>query len=263
MITRRLVAILIGSALVALLVSSASAQVVRPAVPRPHPGSVQLPAGEEMSAPPLDPTVPEVRLHILTPQLDFGSVMPGAAPSAMLEAAVDGWDEIRIGLVLPPGQEHVGLTRRDANGAEASIPTTWRLRFSSGSGWTPWLEPIVGSVPETPEPALWWQVGEPGCLHHELQFACEALTAPMQLAGNYGLNVRLMAVPGPGFPGEQGQCGGAGRERTGGRESSGRTEADNLWLRHRRGVTRVAPGPTARWHRRSAAGVAPRVTTRH
>lgn len=262
MIRRHIFAAILVVLLPALLVGTASAQVVRPAVPRPHARSVQLPAGEEMSAPPLDPTVPEVRLHILTPDLDFGSVMPGAAPSALLQAAVHGWDEIRIGLVLPPGREHVGLTRRDGNGADASIPTTWRLRWNSGSGWTPWLEPIVGSVPESPEPALWWEVGEPGRLHHELQLACEVVTAPMQLAGNYGLNVRLMAVPGPGFPDEQGQWGGAGRQRLGERESRAGTEADNLWLQHRRGAIRVPYGPTARWHRRSADGVAPRVTTR-
>ncbi len=246
----------------ALLVSTASAQVVRPAVPRPHARSVQLPAGEEMSAPPLDPTVPEVRLHILTPDLDFGSVMPGAVPSALLQAAVDGWDEIRIGLLLPPGQEHVGLTRRDGNGADASIPTTWRLRWNSCSGWTPWLEPIIGSLPDSPEPALWWEVGEPGRVVYQVQLRCELATAPLQLAGSYGANVRLMAVPGPGFPGEQRRSGGARRERLGAGDGRAGTEDRNRWLRHRRGVTRVAPGPTARWHRRSAAGVAPRVTTR-
>ena len=241
MTRRHIFAAILVVLLPALLVSSASAQVVRPAVPRPHARSVQLPAGGRTTVPLLEASVPEVRLQILTPHLDFGCVMPGAVPSALLQAAVDGWDEIRIGLVLPPGREHVGLTRRDGNGAEASIPTTWRLRWNSGSGWTPWLEPIVGSVAESPEPALWWEVGEPGSSHHEVQLACEVVTGPMQLAGSYGLNVRLMAIPGPGFPDEQRQWGGAGRERIGARESRAGTEHGNRWLRHGREVRPLPP----------------------
>ncbi len=255
MTRRHIFAAILVVLLPALLVGTASAQVVRPAVPRPPSQRASIPLRDRMALAQLEGPVPQVRFQLLTAQLDFGSVKPGTTPSAVLEATVEGWDAICIAVLLPPGEERAALSRRDANGDDASIPTTWRLRWNGGSAWSPWLQPTIGATPQSAEAALWWDVGEPGRVVYQVQLRCELATAPLQLAGSYGANVRLMAVPGPAFPGEQKRSGGPRHERIGAGDGRAGTEDGNRWLRHRRGAIRVPPGPTARWQRRSAAGV--------
>lgn len=202
---------------------------------------------------PLPP--PKVHFQVITPSLSFGPVWPGETPSAVLEATAEGCDAFRLGLHLPPGREGFSLSRERANGAEVHIPTTWRLRWNTGHGWTEWLEPSLPPMPAAAEPMLWWDVGEAGRGGYQLQLECKLNMAPMQLAGDYKATIRFTAIPVLQFSAEQFGVDAPEIEPGGiARPESGGLDADRKAKRTYRskGVRPVPRGPTARWQRRSA-----------
>ena len=252
--------------LLCLVAGGVSAQIVRPGVPRSVADRMPARTDPGLSLRELGPSeLPTVRLVLLSPALDFGRVLPGSKPSAVLEATAEGCDAFRLGLQLPPGRESLVLTRTEPDGGEVSIPTTWRLRWNAGSGWTEWHEPILGAGSDGSELALWWEVCDPGRVVYQLEFRCELETAPLQRAGQYNASLRFLAVPGGVGEAMTRQSSRPGAlndgataqpsDRTGIQWGTRRPVVRDRWLNHRREATPVPLGSTTRWQRRSAGGV--------
>jgi len=254
--SRRFVATVSGVLLSALLAGAASGQVVRPRVPRPHAEPAAIPPDDPMGIPELGLLPPpKVHFEVLTSGLNFGSLWPGDTPSAVLQATAEGCDAFRLGLHLPPGHEKFVLTQKRFDGTEVCIPSTWRLRWDTGCGWTEWLEPNTGAMPAKQEPMLWWEVGEPGRCAYQLELRCELNMAPIQLAGNYNATIRFTAVPVPQSAPEPGAAAEADRGEALTRTSAGADRAQQTKPTHSREVKRVPRGPTARWYKRWSDGV--------
>ena len=146
------------------------------------------------------------QLTLLSTSLSFGSLVPfkeEEVTSSPINGMVDTTGGlVRLGLILPNGQaSHQLEWVADALGRAVTatqggkvIPLQWELRWRGGASWGPWVAPVKGNLPDQPDCALWWELGDGSPRGWEFELRGRIKPDRFLIAGRYAVKSPLQLV---------------------------------------------------------------------